>query len=104
MNLHEPREIGAPNRLVLASQPAELAEVCEAPRPVPAREHCEVVVVRGENALAERFEPDSRGLSDESPVALEEGAEEAFVRCRQSLRQVPLERGEQRSARRVAAK
>ncbi len=54
--------------------------------------------------FAERFEPDSRGLSDESPVALEEGAEEAFVRCRQALRQVPLERGEQRSARRVAPK
>ena len=85
---HEPREIGAANRLVLASEPAELAQVREAPRPVPAREHCEVVVVLGENALAERLEPDSGGLPDESPVALEERAEKALVRGRETLRQL----------------
>ena len=56
----EALDVGAAQRLVLAREPPELAQVREPPRAVPAREHGEVVVVLGEDLLAEPLEPDAR--------------------------------------------
>ena len=75
----EAREVAPADRLVLAREPAELAQVREPPRAVPAREHGEVVVVLGEDLLAEALEPDARRRRDEPLVALAEGAQQPLV-------------------------
>ncbi len=101
---NEALDVGAANRLVVARKAAELAEVREATRPVPAREHREVVVVLGDDPLAQLLEPDARRGAHEALVALEERAEQALVARLELLRQGPLERREERPARRVATK
>ena len=54
----ESRDVGAADRLVLARQPPELAQVRESTRAVPARENGQVVVVLGDDSLAQRLEAD----------------------------------------------
>ena len=55
----EAGDVGTTDRLVVASQAPELAEVREPAGPVPAREHGEVVVVLGDDPLAQRLEPEA---------------------------------------------
>ena len=98
----EAREVAPADRLVLPREAAELAEIREAPCAVPAREHGEVVVVLGEDLLAEALEPDSRRSLDEPLVALAEGAEQAIVLGRETLLDALLERGEERPPGRVS--
>ena len=71
---HERGEICSSNRLVLAGEPAELPQVGKPPCAVPTGEDREVVVVLGEDLLAEALEPCSRSHPAETLVALEECA------------------------------
>ena len=75
----EARDICAANRLVVAREAAELAQVREPAAAVPTGENGEVVVVLAEDPLAERLEPDAGRCAHESLVALEEGAQQALV-------------------------
>ncbi len=75
----KPGKVGAADRLVLTSEPAQLSEVREPARAVPAGEHRQVVVVLGEDLLAQSFKPHSRRCRDEPVVALEERAQQSLV-------------------------
>ena len=75
----EAGKVRAANRLVLARQAAELAQVREPARAVPAGEHCEVVVVLGEDLLAQPLEAHAGRCRDEPVVALEERAQQPPV-------------------------
>ena len=96
----EPGDVGAANRLVVAREPTELAQVREAARAVPAREDGEVVVVLGEDPLAERLEParaPTRARAARSAGGTREAARSSLGR--DVLGQRPLERREERPAR-----
>ena len=97
----ESLDVGAPHRLVVARESPELADVREAASAVPAREHGQVVVVLRDDALAELLEPDPGSRAHEAFVALEEGPKQALVALVELLRERPLERREQRTARSV---
>ena len=75
----EAREVASADRLVLPREAAELAQVRESTRAVPAREHREVVVVLGEDLLAESLETDARRRAHEPLVALPERAQQPLV-------------------------
>ena len=100
----ESRKICAANRLVLTCETAELAEVGEPTRPVPAGEHREVVVVLGQNLLAESLEAHSGGGCDEAIVPLEKCPEQVSVLDREPFGQALLDCGEERSPRCIAPK
>ena len=76
---HEGGEVGAADGLVLPREAPELPQVREPARSVPARENREVVVVLGEDLLAQPLEPGARGQSDEALVALEECAQQLLL-------------------------
>ena len=79
---HEADEAGdvrTANRLVVAREAPELAQVGEAPAAVPAGEDGQVVVVLADDPLAERLESHAGRCAHESLVPLEEGAKQALV-------------------------
>ena len=100
----EARDVGAADRLVVAREPPELAEVREAAGAVPAREDGEVVVVLGDDPLAQRFEPDTGRGAHEALVALEERAQKALVARRRaapgSVRSSAVKSGRRGASRR----
>jgi hypothetical protein len=101
---HETDEAGdvrPADRLVVAGESSELAHVREPSSAVPAREHGEVVVVLGDDPLAQRLEADTCGRTNEPLVPLEKRAQESLVALVEVLRERTLERREERAARRV---
>jgi hypothetical protein len=98
---HEAFDVRPADRLVLARHPAELAEVGEAARPVPACEHREVVVVLADDSVTQRLETVPRGRAHQTLVALDEGTEQAVVTRVELPGEPSFERGEQRPAYRV---
>jgi hypothetical protein len=101
---HEPLDVGAPDSLVVAGEPSELAHVGEAACAVPARQDGEVVVVLGDDSLAQLLEPDAVRRAHETLVALEKRTQQALVALGKMLREPALERREERTAWRVAAR
>ncbi len=82
----EALEIAAAELLVGPGQPRELPEVRVPPPAVPAREHREVVVVLGDDTVAQMLETGSHREPGETLVALPEGRQPAPVALRQALR------------------
>ena len=93
----EALDVGPAQLLVRAGEARELAEVRVAAPTVPLGEDGEVVVVLGEDPLAEPLERDPRGQSREPVVALAEGAEELRVAVGEASGQRPLEPDEERA-------
>ena len=100
---HEPAQVCAPHGLVLACEPAELPQVREAPGAVPARQNRQVVVVLGDDLLAELLQPETRGGTREPLVPLPKGAEKPPVVGADPLGHATLERGVERAPQRGAA-
>ena len=99
----EALEVTAAQLLVRAREPHQLAQVRVATLAVPAREHGEVVVVLGDDELAEPLERDARRGGDEPLVPLLEGADQALVGGVERDRHRPLETGVERPAPRMPA-
>ena len=95
----EALDIGAAQLLVRAREPRELAQVRVAPAAVPLREHGQVVVVVGDDPLAEALEREPRRGLREPVVALLEGAQQPRVVGVEVRRQRALEAGEDRPPR-----
>ena len=95
----EALDIRAAQLLVRAGEPRELAQVRVAPAAVPLREHGEVVIVVGDDPLAEALEREPRRRLGEPVVALPEGAQQPRVVGVEISRQRALETGEDRAAR-----
>ena len=96
---HEPYEsfhVGAAQFLVRARKSRELAQVRVAAAAVPAREHGKVVVVLGDDPLAQPLEGETRQRGSQAVIALPEGAQKLGIALREGLRQLALERDEQR--------
>jgi hypothetical protein len=72
----EPLDVGSAQLLVRAGQARELAQVRVPPLAVPAREHGQVVVVLGDDRLAEALERQPRRHGDEPLVPLLERAQQ----------------------------
>ena len=70
----EALDVGAAQLLVRAREPRQLAQVRVATAPVPLREHGEVVVVVGDDPLAEALEREPRRRFREPVVPLPKGA------------------------------
>ena len=85
-------DVGPAELLVRAGEPRKLAHVRVTPAAVPLREHGEVVVVRGDDLLAEPLEGEPRHRLDEPVVALPERAHETLVALGEPGRQRVLER------------
>ena len=98
MKREEALEVAPAQLLVGAREPHQLAQVRVAALAVPAREHREVVVVLGDDVLAEPLERHTRRGCDEPLVSLLERAHETLVRGVERLRQRPLEAGVERPA------
>ncbi len=99
----EAGKVVAADRLVLTGEAAELPQVRESARAVPAGEHRQVVVVLGEDLLAQSFETHASRCRDEPVVALEKRAQQPLVLGGEVLGQATLERREERSTGRVPA-
>ena len=102
---NEALEIRAAQLLVRARDPRELAQVRIAPAPVPLSQDGEVVVVVGDDPLAEPLEREPRRSLDEPVVALPERAQEPdvpLVEIRGSERSSPVKIGP-RAARRISS-
>ena len=99
----EALDVGPAQLLVRAREPRELAHVRVAPAAVPLREHGEVVVVLGDDLLAQPLEGEPRHRLDQPVVALAEGAHQALVALGEPRRQGVLEAGEERPPRRDPA-
>ena len=97
----EALDVGAAQLLVGAREPRQLAQVGVAAAPVPLREHGEVVVVIGDDPLAEALEREPGRRLGEPVVALLEGAQEPRVVGIEIGRQRALEPGEDRPAGRA---
>jgi hypothetical protein len=100
---HEALHVRAAQLLVRAREPRQLPQVGVAPPPVPLRQHGEVVVVLGDDSLAEPLERERRRLRREPTVALAEGLEEPQVPLREPLGQLFLEPAVERALRGVSA-
>ena len=85
--------------LVRAREPRQLAEVRVAPAAVPLRQHGEVVVVVGDDPLAEALEREPRRRVGEPVVTLPEGTQKPRVVGVEIIGQRALETGEDRPAR-----
>ena len=94
-------EVAPAQLLVGAREPHQLAQVRVAALAVPAREHGEVVVVLGDDELAEPLERDARRRGDEPLEALLERADQALVRRVERVGQRPLEPRVERAPPRV---
>ena len=75
----EALDVGAAQLFVRAREPRELAHVRVAAAAVPLREHREVVVVLGDELLAQALEREPRHRGDEPVVPLAERAQQALV-------------------------
>ena len=95
----EALDVGAAQLLVRPREPRQLAEVRVAPAAVPLREHGEVIVVVGDDPLAETLQREPWRRLREPVVALSEGAQEPRVVGIEIRRQRPLEACEDRPAR-----
>ena len=82
----EPFDVGAAQLLVGTGEAGQLAEVGVPAPAVPAREDREVVVVLGEDALAQALQRESRQRGRQAVVALAERAQELDVASRQPFR------------------
>jgi hypothetical protein len=91
----ESLDVGAPQLLVRAREPGELAQVRVAPAPVPLREDGEVVVVLDDDLLAEALEPDSARHRRQAVVPLPERVEQPIVALGQRLGEPLLQGGEE---------
>ena len=98
----EALDVGTAQLLVGAREPRELAQVRVAAAAVPLSEHGEVVVVVGDDPLAEPLEREPRGRFGEAVVALPERAQEPDVTLVEVRRQRALEPGEDRRRARPA--
>ncbi len=78
----EALDVGPAQLLVRAGETGELAQVRVAPPAVPLREDGEVVVVLGDDLLAQPFEREPRHGLDEPLVALAKRAHQSFVAAR----------------------
>ena len=87
----EALDVAAAQLLVGAREPHQLAQVRVAALAVPAREHGEVVVVLGDDLLAEPLERHARRRGDEPLVALLERADEPLVVVGERLGQRALD-------------
>ena len=96
---NEALEIRAAQLLVRARDPRQLAQICIPPPPVPLGEYGEVVVVVGDDPLAESFEGKARRGLDQPVVALPERAQEPDIALVEIRRERALEPGEDRPAR-----
>ncbi len=96
-------QVRAAQLLVRAREPRELAQVRVAAAAVPLREHGEVVVVLGDDLLAETLERQARQCPDEPLVALEERADQLRVAFVELGRQALLDSREERPLRRGAS-
>jgi hypothetical protein len=104
---HEPDEtldVGPPELLVRSCEPCELAQVRVPAAPVPLCEHREVVVVGGDDLLAQPLEREPARRGDKAVVALPERTHEPLVSRREARRQRPLQTLEQRPLRGGATK
>ena len=99
----EALDVTAAQLLVRAREPRELAHVRVAAPAVPLREHGEVVVVLGDDLLAEPLERERAERRGEPLVALAEGAEEPRVALGELLRAAPRS-SPANSGRRAAAR
>ena len=97
----EPLDVRAAQLLVGAGEPRELAEVGVAPPAVPLREHGQVVVVIGDDPLAEPLEREAARGVGQPVVALPERPQQARVGRVEIRGQRALEPGEDRAARRA---
>ena len=75
----EALDVGPAQLLVRAREPRQLAQVRVAPAAVPLREHGEVVVVVGDDPLAEALEREPRRRVGEPVVTLPEGTQKPRV-------------------------
>ena len=75
----EALDVGAAQLLVRAREPRQLAQVRVAPAAVPLREHGEVVVVVGDDPLAEALEREPRRRVGEPVVTLPERTQKPRV-------------------------
>ena len=99
----EALDVRAAQLLVGAGEPRQLAQVRVAAAAVPLGEHGEVVVVLGDDPLAQALERQPARRGREPVVALLERAHEPLVRGREARRRLPLEAGEDRPLRRRPA-
>ncbi len=84
-------DVGAAQLLVRAREPHQLAQVGVAPAPVPLGEHGQVVVVRGDDLLAQPLECQPVRRGDETLVALLERTDEPPVVVAQGIGQRALD-------------
>ena len=84
----EALDVAAAQLLVRAREPRELAQVRVAAPPVPLGEHGEVVVVLGDDLLAQALEREPRRRGDEPVVALPERAQQPLVLVGERRRQL----------------
>ena len=97
----EPFDVRAAQLLVGACEARELAEVGVAAPAVPLGEHGQVVVVVGDDPLAEPLQREAAGRVGEPVVALPERPQQARVRRVEIRGQRALQPGEDRAARRA---
>src|SRR4029450_1750822 len=88
--------------LVGAREARELPQVGVAATAVPVREDSEVVVVFGDDALAEQLQRQLRGRVDEAVEPLPEGTQQTSVTLGELRRQRLLDAGEDRPLARGA--
>ena len=100
---HEALDVAAAQLLVGAREPGELAHVRVAPAPVPLREDGEVVVVVGDDPLAEPLQREAVRRGGEPLVALEETPGRGASPRRSSSPGSPRSNG-RKSGRLVAAR
>ena len=93
----ETLDVGAAELLVGACEPRQLAQVRIAAAAVPARENGQVVVVLGDDPLAEALEAGGGRCANEPVVALAESLEEAPIPRAEFRRQVALHPAEERA-------
>ena len=93
----EALDVRAAQLLVRAGEARELAQVRVAAAPVPLGEDGEVVVVLGDDPLAEPLERAPRGQSRQPVVALAKRAHELRVALGQAFRDGALEPAEERA-------
>ena len=99
----EALDVRSAQLLVGAREPRELAQICVTPPAVPLREHGQVVVVLGHDALTQALEREPRRRRGQPVVALAEGAQQLRVALGERLGQLAFERDEERTLRRRAA-
>ncbi len=101
--LDEALDVGAAQLLIRACEPHQLAQVRVPALAVPLREHGQVVVVRGDDLLAEALERLARGRRCKALVTLLEGTHEPLVGVRERIGQRALDAAIERALPRMPA-